>query len=161
MGNPSKKSILVISVFMFAVLLLLFKSNMTGLTVPGGIAKDVNAVFDSYSEYSASFGAPIHSLSASGKVTGDGIVRMWLSNGDNRLLIWSNAADDGRHCGVGNLGVVDSRDVDAYSPVCTTSFSYKCMETCTLPDGFGDGNYVIQAEVDNGTTLAIYSLIYY
>ena len=155
-----KTEAIVAVLLVFALGISLFRPSMTGFVPAKAERQAINLWIDSSQVYTLRLNEtiPIVSLRISGAVIGNGSISIWLGDGDERLLMWSNARPAipaSANMITGLASVTPKEDGSAIT------FTNECVETCVMPENFQQKNsYDLAFDVEPGTTLRIDEIVY-
>jgi len=149
--------------------LLVTDSGITGFVPTDLISQNVNLTVSSSERYSLKSDSNIlTSLSISGEVIGPGLVNVYLSNGNDERLVYSNKRKVSSAMqsitGLASLeiepqGRIDRIDSlpDEYFAV-SGAFETQCAQTCTI-SGLS-GPFYLDFVVEPGTTIKISKIVF-
>jgi hypothetical protein len=163
---------LFVTLLVFGVLvtsLLVSDSGITGFVPTDTISQNVNLTASSSQRYSLkSDNNVLTSLSISGEVVGSGLVNVYLSNGNEELLVYSNKrkiSSAMQHItGLSALeiepqGRLDRIDSLPGEYIATSGvFETQCAQTCVI-SGIS-GPLYLDVVIDPGTTLTISKIVF-
>jgi len=163
---------LFVTLLVFGVLvtsLLVSDSGITGFVPTDTISQNVDLTVSSSQRYSLrSDEGVITGLSISGEIVGSGLVNVYLSDGKNDLLVYSNKRKSSSAMRsitgladleiepLGRLDKIESLE-DGYSAV-SGAFESQCAQTCSI-SGLS-GQLFLDFVVEPGTSLKVTKLIF-
>lgn len=148
--------------------LLVSDSGITGFVPTETISQNVNLEISSSSRYELKTNGTLSSLSLSGEVVGNGLVNIYLSNGNQEFLVFSNkrkVSSAMQH--ITGLSVMELKPkerldrIDSLPEGFVTAqgaFESQCVQTCVL-NGFS-GSAHLDVVVDPGTTIKINKIVF-
>lgn len=149
--------------------LLVSDSGITGFVPTDTISQNVDLTVSSSQRYSLKSDTDLlTSLSISGEVVGSGLVNVYLSNGDDELLVYSNKRKISSAMqsitGLAALEIEPQGRLDRIDSLpgeyvtINGAFESQCSQTCSI-SGLS-GPFYLDIVVDPGTTVKISKIVF-
>lgn len=148
--------------------LLTTQSGITGFVSTDTVSQDVDLQIDSSQRYELKSDGFISSLSLSGEVIGDGLVNVYLSDGVDELLVYSNKkkiSSAMQHItGLSTIDIEPRGRIDRIESLpedyvtVSGAFESQCAQTCVLEKT--QSPLYLDFVVDPGTSVKISKIIF-
>jgi len=162
---------LFVTLLVFGVLvtsLIVSDSGITGFVPTDRFSQNVDLEISSSQRYSLNTEGILSSLLISGEVVGSGLVNVYLSNGDDELLVYSNKRKISSAMqsitGLAALEIEPQGRLDRIDSLpgeyvtVNGAFESQCSQTCSI-SGLS-GPFYLDIVVDPGTTIKISKIVF-